>query len=89
MGTQLGKYSVFQRITPLVKGFDTVLAFAVLLLAAVGLLTIFSSGQAEGQRFIDHSRNMLIACVIMFVVAQIPPQRMMAMAVPIYTVGLA
>lgn len=89
MGTQLGKYSVFQRITPLVKGFDTVLAFAVLLLAAVGLLTIFSSGHAEGQRFIDHSRNMLIACVIMFVVAQIPPQRMMALAVPIYTVGLA
>jgi len=89
MGTQLGKYSVFQRITPLVKGFDTVLGFAVLLLAAVGLLTIFSSGYAEGQRFIDHSRNMLIACVIMFVVAQIPPQRMMALAVPIYTVGLA
>jgi len=53
------------------------------------LLTIFSSGHAEGQRFIDHSRNMLIACVIMFVVAQIPPQRMMALAVPIYTVGLA
>jgi rod shape determining protein RodA len=89
MGTQLGKYSVFQRITPLVKGFDTVLGFAVLLLAAVGLLTIFSSGYAEGQRFIDHSRNMLIACAIMFVVAQIPPQRMMALAVPIYTVGLA
>jgi hypothetical protein len=47
MGTQLGKYSVFQRITPLVKGFDTVLGFAVLLLAEVGLLTIFSSGYAE------------------------------------------
>ena len=89
MGTQLGKYSVFQRITPLVKGFDTVLGFAVLLLAAVGLLTIFSSGYAEGQRFIDHGRNMLIACFIMFVVAQIPPQRMMSLAVPIYTVGLA
>jgi rod shape determining protein RodA len=89
MGTQIGKYSVFQRITPLVKGFDTVLGFAVLLLAAVGLLTIFSSGYGEGQRFLDHGRNMLIACAIMFVVAQIPPQRMMALAVPIYTVGLA
>jgi rod shape determining protein RodA len=31
---------------------------------------------------------MLIACAIMFVVAQIPPQRMMALAVPIYTVGV-
>ena len=89
MGTQLGKYSVFQRITPLVKGFDTVLGFAVLLLAVVGLLTIYSSGYSEGQRFLDHGRNMLIACFIMFVVAQIPPQRMMSLAVPIYTVGLA
>jgi len=89
MGTQIGKYSVFQRITPLVKGFDNVIAFAVLLLAAIGLLTIFSAGYGEGQRFVDHGRNMLIACVIMFVVAQIPPQRMMALAVPIYTVGLA
>ena len=89
MGTQLGKYSVFQRITPLVKGFDTVLGLAVLLLAVVGLLTIFSSGYSEGQRFLDHGRNMLIACFIMFVVAQIPPQRMMSLAVPIYTVGLA
>jgi len=89
MGTQIGKYSVFQRITPLVKGFDNVIAFAVLLLAAIGLLSIFSAGYGEGQRFVDHGRNMLIACAIMFVVAQIPPQRMMALAVPIYTVGLA
>ena len=89
MGTQIGKYSVFQRITPLVKGFDTVLGFAILLLSIVGLLTIYSSGYGEGQRFLDHGRNMLIACVIMFVVAQIPPQRMMSLAVPIYTVGLA
>jgi rod shape determining protein RodA len=32
---------------------------------------------------------MLIAGFIMFVVAQIPPQRLMAFAVPIYTVGVA
>jgi rod shape determining protein RodA len=31
---------------------------------------------------------MLIAGVIMFVVAQIPPQRLMSLAVPIYTVGV-
>ena len=61
MGTQIGKYSVFQRITPLVKGFDTVLGFAILLLSIVGLLTIYSSGYGEGQRFLDHGRNLLIA----------------------------
>jgi rod shape determining protein RodA len=32
---------------------------------------------------------MLIAGFIMFVVAQIPPQRLMALAVPLYTVGVA
>jgi rod shape determining protein RodA len=89
MATQLGKYSVFQRISPMVLGFDTVLGFAVLVLALAGLLSIFSSGYADGQRFWDHGRNMLLACAIMFVVAQIPPQRLMALAVPVYTVGLA
>jgi rod shape determining protein RodA len=89
MATQIGKYSVFQRITPMVLGFDTVLGFAVLVLALAGLLSIFSSGYADGQRFWDHGRNMLLATAIMFVVAQIPPQRLMALAVPLYTVGLA
>ena len=89
MATQLGKYSVFQRITPMVLGFDAVLGFAVLALALTGLVSIFSSGYSDGQRFWDHGRNILLACIIMVVVAQIPPQRMMALAVPVYTVGLA
>jgi rod shape determining protein RodA len=80
---------VFQRITPMVLGFDAVLGFAVLALALTGLVSIFSSGYSDGQRFWDHGRNMLLACIIMVVVAQIPPQRMMALAVPVYTVGLA
>jgi len=89
MATQIGKYSVLQRITPMVLGFDTVLSLTVLVLALIGLLTIFSSGYAEGQRFIDHGRNMVLAFIIMMAVAQIPPQRIMTLAVPVYTVGLA
>lgn len=50
---------------------------------------MYSSGFANGARFIDHGRNILLAGFIMFVVAQIPPQRLMAFAVPIYTVGVA
>ena len=89
MATQIGKYSVLQRISPMVLGFDTVLSLTVLVLALAGLLSIFSSGYAEGQRFIDHGRNMALAFIIMMVVAQIPPQRIMTLAVPVYTVGLA
>ena len=89
MATQIGKYSVLQRISPMVLGFDTVLSVTVLVLALAGLLSIFSSGYADGQRFIDHGRNMALAFIIMMVVAQIPPQRIMTLAVPVYTVGLA
>jgi len=59
------------------------------MLACAGLLTMYSSGYDHGTRFEDHARNMLIAATIMFVVAQIPPQRLMLAAVPLYTVGVA
>ncbi len=71
------------------QGFDGPLAFAVFLLAGAGLLIMYSSGFDHGSRFIDHGRNMLIAGAIMFVVAQIPPQRLMAFAVPMYVAGVA
>jgi rod shape determining protein RodA len=49
---------------------------------------MYSSGFDHGSRFEDHARNMLIAGGIMFVMAQVPPQRLMAFAVPIYLVGV-
>ena len=50
---------------------------------------MYSSGFDHGTRFQDHGRNMLIAAAIMFVVAQIPPQRLMALAVPLYVLGVS
>ena len=78
-----------QRLLPLVQGFDGWLAFAVFLLVCAGLVTMYSAGYDHGTRFVDHARNMLIAGGIMFVVAQVPPQRLMEFAVPLYTVGVA
>jgi rod shape determining protein RodA len=72
---------------PWFQGFDGPLAFAVFLLACAGMLTMYSSGFDHGTRFADHGRNMLIAGFIMFVVAQVPPQRLMAFAVPLYAGG--
>ncbi len=89
MATVFDKPSFFQRVAPLFQGFDGPLAFAVFLLAGAGLLIMYSSGFDHGSRFIDHGRNMLIAGAIMFVVAQIPPQRLMAFAVPLYIAGVA
>jgi len=72
----------------MLQGFDGLLAFAVFLLACAGLLIMYSSGYDHGTRFEDHGRNMLIAGAIMFVVAQIPPQRLMLFAVPLYAAGV-
>ena len=81
--------SLARRVLPVFQGFDGFLAFAVFLLACAGLLTMYSSGWDHGARFIDHGRNMLLAGLIMFVVAQVSPQRLMSAAVPLYTLGVA
>lgn len=81
--------SLARRIAPVFQGFDGFLAFAVLLLACAGLLTMYSSGYDHGTRFMDHGRNMLLAGFIMFVVAQVPPQRLMFFAVPVYVLGVS
>lgn len=88
MSAVFDKPSLYHRTIPLLQGFDGLLAFAVFLLACAGLLIMYSSGYDHGTRFIDHGRNMLIAGGIMFVVAQIPPHRLMAFAVPLYLVGV-
>src|SRR3569832_980369 len=89
MAAVFDKPPVTQRLAPMLQGFDGPLAFAVFLLACGGLLTMYSTGYDFGTRFPDHARNMLLAGIIMFVVAQVPPQRLMTFAVPLYTVGVA
>jgi rod shape determining protein RodA len=88
MSIVIEKPSLWSRFLHLFEGFDGPLAFAVFILACAGLLIMYSSGYDHGTRFVDHGRNMLIAAFIMFVMAQVPPQRLMTLAVPIYTVGV-
>jgi rod shape determining protein RodA len=89
MSWVLDRPSPWQRLKPVFSGFDGWLSAAVLLLAAAGLVTMYSAGFDHGSRFADHGRNMLLAAVILFVVAQIPPQRLMALAPPLYVLGVA
>ncbi len=81
--------SLWRRLRPVVTGFDLPLLAVVLALAVLGLVTMYSVGYDHGTRFVDHGRNMLIAAVLMFIVAQVPPQRLMALAVPLYALGVA
>jgi rod shape determining protein RodA len=89
MAAVFDKPTLLQRITPIFQGFDGLLALAVLILAGAGLMTMYSVGFDHGTRFVNHGRNMMLAAVVLFFVAQVPPQRLMALAVPMYTLGVA
>jgi len=88
MAVSFDKPNPIQRIAPIFQGFDGLLFLAILLLAAIGLLTMYSVGYDHGTRFVDHARNMVIAAGVMFIVAQVPPQRLMSVAVPMYVLGV-
>ncbi len=88
MSAVIQKNSLWRRFLYLVDGFDGPLAFVVFVLACAGLTVMYSSGYDHGTRFVDHGRNMLIAGFIMFTVAQVPPQKLMSLAVPLYTFGV-
>ncbi len=89
MAASFGKPSLARQIIPWFQGFDGLLAFAVFALGCAGLITMYSSGHDHGNQFENHGRNMLIAGVCLFLVAQIPPQRLMRLAVPLYIFGVA
>lgn len=89
MSTEFDKPSLLQRIVPMFLGFDWVLLLLIALLSGLGLLAMYSAGYDHGTRFIDHGRNMLLAAAILFVVAQVPPQKIMFAAVPLYGLGIA
>ncbi|MFM1818315.1 MAG: Rod shape-determining protein RodA [Pseudomonadota bacterium] len=89
MGAVIQRPTWRQRIGSFVQGMDGPLALAVALLAGAGLTIMYSSGYDHGTRFFDHARNMLLAGFLLVLVAQLPPQKLMAVAVPLYTVGVA
>ena len=88
MSSGFGSPTAWQRLRPVFIGFDWVLGFAVLLLATAGLITMYSAGFDNGSRFADHGRNMLLALVVLFVVAQVSPQTLLKLAIPLYVAGV-
>lgn len=85
---EFDKPSLLQRIVPLFRGFDFWLLLFIAMLAGAGLLAMYSAGFDHGTRFVDHGRNMLIAAGLLFLLAQIPPQQLMKVAVPLYALGV-
>ncbi|MCH7343632.1 rod shape-determining protein RodA [Pelomonas sp. CA6] len=88
MRSVLSKPSWWQRLRPWFQGFDLPLLLALGWLMGLGLLCMYSAGYDHGTRFVDHARNMVLAMGVLFLAAQVPPQRLMQLAVPLYSVGV-
>ncbi|HEY4080762.1 MAG TPA: rod shape-determining protein RodA [Burkholderiaceae bacterium] len=86
--TALDKPSWWRRLLPLLKGFDLPLLLAIVWLMVLGLICMYSAGYDNGTRFPDHARNMVLCIGVIVLVAQIPPHRVMAFAIPLYTIGV-
>jgi rod shape determining protein RodA len=82
-------WQLLARATRLLRGFDLPLLLAIALIAGIGLVAMYSAGYDHGTRFDDHLRNLLLAMAVLFIAAQVPPQRLQALAVPLYLIGLA
>jgi rod shape determining protein RodA len=88
MNVAFEKPSLWQRVRPVFSGFDLPMAFILLWLCGLGLTAMYSSGFDHGTRFFDHARNMALGAMILFTVAQVPPQRLMTLAPPLYVAGV-
>jgi rod shape determining protein RodA len=89
MSVAFDKPSPWQRIKPVFAGFDLPLIAIVLIMCLIGLVNMYSVGFDNGTRFVDQSRNVLLAATVIFLVAQVPPQKLMIVAVPLYSLGVA
>jgi rod shape determining protein RodA len=89
MSVVIKQSSWSKRLAPWFAGFDGPLMVVVICLSIAGLATMYSVGFDHGTRFVDHARNMIIAGAALFIFAQVPPQRLLTIAVPLYTVGVA
>jgi rod shape determining protein RodA len=65
-------------------GFDKPLALIVFLLFATGIVALYSAAIDMPGRVEDQLRNILLSYVVMMVIAYMPTQLLMRIAVPLY-----
>ncbi len=72
------------------RRIDGPLMVSLVLTLALGLTVVYSaSGGASLDRVIGQGRNIAFAATALWVAANIPPQALMRLAVPVYAIGLA
>ena len=71
------------------RRLDGPLMAAIVILVALGVAVIYSaSGAQTFDRALGQLRNFAVALAVMWIVANIQPQQLMRLALPIYVVGL-
>src|SRR5471032_2559226 len=81
--------SLWRRMHPYFTVFDGPLTVIILMLLSVGLVTLYSAGIGIPGKVEDQLRNIVLAFVVMWIVANISPQTMMRIAVPAYVIAVA
>jgi rod shape determining protein RodA len=81
--------SLSRRLKPYFTVFDGPLSLILLLLFSVSLLTMSSAGHDFPGRLEGQMRNIALSFFMMWVAANVPPQTLLRIAVPIYTFGVA
>jgi rod shape determining protein RodA len=81
--------SLSRRLKPYLLVFDGPLALILFLLFSVGTLTMSSAGHDFPGRMEGQMRNILLSFTVMWIAANIPPQMLLRLAVPIYSFGVA
>ncbi len=79
---------ILQLRARLVEHVDGPLLAIALALMAFGLATVYSATYDANNRALGQLFNMLIGLAAMWAVAQVPPQKMMRFAVPLYVIGV-
>lgn len=83
------KHTVWQNIKSHIAVFDGALSLIMFLILSVGIVTLYSAGIDFPGRVEDQLRNILVAFVIMWIAANIPPQTLMRFAIPAYALGVS
>jgi rod shape determining protein RodA len=73
----------------LVEGVDSTLLVLILLLSMLGMAVLYSATYESPTRVINQLGHLGFALIAMWLVAQIPPQKLMRLALPAYAIGLA
>jgi rod shape determining protein RodA len=79
----------WHRAKPYVFVFDPALLAILVALCAFSLVTLYSAGYDFPGRFEGQVRNWIAAFIVMWMLANVSPQKLARAAVPIYAIGVA